>query len=65
MFNFQNAMNMIQQLQNPQQILQRMGVPQDCINSPEDTANYLLKSGKVTQEQIDQANQMYQKMFRR
>lgn len=61
--NFQQAMNFIQNIRNPQQMLQKMGLPQDCMNSPQDAANYLLKSGKVTQQQIDQASQMYQQMF--
>ena len=65
MFNFQQAMSFIQQAQNPQQILQRMGVPKECMGSPKDTADYLLQSGKVSQQQIEQATQMYQQMFKR
>lgn len=65
MFNFQNAMNLIQQLQNPQQLLSRMGIPQNQMQSPQSVAQYLLDNGKVTQQQIQQANQMYRQMFRR
>ena len=65
MFNFQQAMNFIQQVQNPQQMLQSMGVPKECMGSPKETADYLLQSGKVSQQQIDQATQMYQQMFKR
>ena len=61
--NFHNAMNLIQQLQNPQQLLQRMGIPSEYMNSPQNVAQYLLDNGKVTREQIQQANSMYQQMF--
>ena len=64
MFNIQNAMQMIQQIQNPQQMLKKMGIPEEHMQSPQDVAQYLLNNGKVTQEQINQASQMYQ-MFRK
>lgn len=54
MFNFMNAMNLVKQMQNPQQMLQRMGVPQEHLSSPESTMKYLLESGRVNQSQIDQ-----------
>ena len=65
MFNMQYAMNMIQQMKNPQQMLQKMGIPQECLNNPQDVAQYLLQNGKVTQQHIDQATSMYQQMFRK
>ena len=43
---------------NPQQLLQRFGIPQSC-NSPESVAQYLLDNGKVTQEQIQQAKNFF------
>lgn len=61
--NIQMMMNMIQQIQNPQQLLQNMGIPQECMENPQSVAQYLLNSGKVTQGQIQQANMMYQQMF--
>lgn len=64
MFNFQQAMSMIQQIQNPQQMLQKMGLPQEAVRDPNAAADYLLQSGKVTQQHIDQVKQMYQ-MFKR
>jgi len=58
-----NIIEMINQLsQNPQQILQRFGIPQNC-NTPESVAQYLVNNGKVTQQQINQANQMYRNLF--
>ena len=63
--NFQNMMAFMNQIKNPQQLLQRMGVPQNCLNSPQDAAQYLMQNGRVTQEQIDQANQLYSQIFKR
>lgn len=58
-----NIIEIINQLsQNPQQILQRFGIPQNC-NTPESVAQYLVNNGKVTQQQINQANQMYRNLF--
>lgn len=65
MNGFNQLLQIMQQFQNPQQILQRMGIPQECMKSPEDAAQYLLQNGKVTQEQINQAQNMYGKFFRR
>jgi hypothetical protein len=42
-----------------------MGIPQEHIESPDSVAQYLLNNGKVNQQQIQQANMMYQSMFRR
>jgi hypothetical protein len=55
------AMNFINQIRNPQQFLQGMGIPQEFIKSPDDAAQYLLQNGKVTQQQIDQAKQMFKR----
>ena len=63
--NIQQMMNFIQQIRNPQQMLMKMGIPQESLNSPEDAAKYLLDNGKVTQEQINQATSMYKQMFGR
>ena len=61
MLNFQNAFQMIQQMQNnPQMILQRFGIP-DHLKSPDEVAQYLMQSGKVTQQQIDQAKQFFKR----
>lgn len=58
MFNFQYAMNLAKQMQNPQQMLQKMGIPQEYLNSPQDTMKYLMDSGRVNQGQIDQMNSL-------
>lgn len=57
--NIVQALQAFQQMKNnPQQLLQRFGIPQSC-NSPESVAQYLLDSGKVTQEQIQQAKNFF------
>lgn len=65
MVNIQQAMQLMNQFQNPQQLIQKMGIPQEFANTPQDVANYLLQNGKVTQQQIDQATNMYQRFFKR
>ena len=63
--NMMQAFQYIQQFRNnPQQLLQRYGIPQEC-NSPDSVAKWLMESGKVTQEQVNQASSMYQQFFRR
>lgn len=54
-----NIFNMLSQLRsNPAQILsQRFNVPQN-INNPQDIIQYLLNSGQVSQDQVNQAMQM-------
>ena len=59
--NIMQAMNFIKQVNNPQQFLQGLGIPQEHINSPDDVAQYLLQNGRVTQQQIDQAKQMFRR----
>lgn len=65
MFNIQNAMQIINQIRNPQQILVRMGIPQDKMQSPDSVAQYLLNNGRISQQQIDQAKTLYQQMFKK
>ena len=55
----------LQMIQNPQATLQRMGIPQEYMTSPQSVTEYLLNNGKVTQAQIQQANSMYQNLFGR
>lgn len=60
-----NVQQMIQQFSNnPQQILRQFGIPEN-LNTPQDVAQYLMNSGKVTQAQVNQANNMYRQMFNR
>ena len=65
MFNYQNAMQFIQTMKNPQQFLQNMGIPKEHMNNPQDVEKYLLDNGRITQEQIDQAKNLYSQLFHR
>lgn len=59
--NIQQAMQFVQQFRgNPQQVLQRFGIPQEY-NSPDSVAKYLLDNGKVTQQQIEQAKSFFKR----
>lgn len=60
MFNIQQFMQMAQ---NPQQMLAKMGIPSEYLSNPQTVAQYLLDSGRVNQQQIQQANTMYQQFF--
>ena len=64
MINIQNVMNLVKQMQNPQQMLQNMGIPQEYLNSPDNAMKYLLDSGRVNQSQIDQMNALYNQFNR-
>lgn len=64
MINIQNVMNLVKQMQNPQQMLQKMGIPQEYLNSPDNAMKYLLDSGRVNQSQIDQMNALYNQLKR-
>lgn len=64
MINIQNVMNLVKQMQNPQQMLQNMGIPQEYLNSPDNAMKYLLDSGRVNQSQIDQVNALYNQLRR-
>ena len=61
-----NLMQMVQQFKaNPVQMLlqRRMNLPQGIpTNDPNAMLNYLLQSGQVSQQQINNAYQMMQRM---
>lgn len=63
-----NPMQMLQQLKsNPVQFLmqRRMRLPQNVnVNDPQAILNHLVQSGQVTQDQINQAYSMMQRMGR-
>lgn len=63
--NIQQLMQTVTQMSsNPQAILQKYGVPQN-FKTPEEVAQYLMNSGRVSQEQVNQANNMYRQLFKR
>ena len=63
-FFMQNAMaqmsSLMQQVQNPQQLIQRLlpDVPQEIMNDPNKIISWMQQTGKITQQQIMQAQQM-------
>lgn len=64
MNNIGNLMQMVQGFkQNPMQMLmqRRMNVPQSIMGDPNAIINHLLKTGQVSQEQLNAAYQMMQR----
>lgn len=45
-------------MQNPGQIMARMGIPQEMTKSPDDAIQHLLNTGRINQQQYMQARQM-------
>ena len=57
-------------MQNPAAMLQRAGVPQQIASNPNQAIQYLMNSGKISQQQYNQAQSMarqlgpqFQQMF--
>lgn len=67
MNNIGNVVQMLQQFKsNPAQMLlqRRLNVPQGMINDPNAIINHLLKTGQVTQDQLNSAYQLAQRFSR-
>ena len=67
MNNIGNVVQMLQQFKsNPAQMLlqRRLNVPQGMMNDPNAIINHLLKSGQVSQEQLNSAYQLAQRFGR-
>ena len=45
-----------------QQIIQKFNIPQQMQNDPHQIVDYLVKSGSISQDKLNQAIQMAQKM---
>lgn len=59
MYNFPQLLAMFSQMkQNPSQLLGGLGIPNNIINDPQAIVRYLMDSGKISQEQYDQAVRM-------
>jgi hypothetical protein len=54
------ASQMMQQFQNPQQLISRMmpGIPEGIRNDPNQIISWMQQTGKITPEQIRMAQQM-------
>lgn len=62
-----NPLQMLQQLKaNPMQFLmqRRFNIPQGMSADPQQILNYLVQSGQISQQQINQAYQMAQQFKR-
>ena len=67
MNNIGNIVQMLQQFKsNPAQMLlqRRLNVPQGMMNDPNAIINHLLKTGQVSQEQLNSAYQLAQRFGR-
>lgn len=54
-----NLLSIYQQMMsNPTQFLSQMGIPQDIMNDPNKIIQHLLNTGRVTQDQVNQAMRM-------
>lgn len=63
--NIQQLMQTVTRMSsNPQAVLQWYGIPQN-LKTPEEVAQYLMNNGRVSQAQVNQANNMYKQVFRR
>lgn len=63
--NIQQLMQTVTQMSsNPQAVLQKYGIPQN-LKTPEEVAQYLMNNGRVSQAQVNQANNMYKQFFKR
>lgn len=63
MLNIQSLMQTVNQMRNNlQQLFQKYKIPQN-LKTPEEVAQYLMNSGRVSQAQVNQANNMYKQFF--
>ena len=65
MNNPMNIMQMVQQLKaNPMQMImqRKLNVPQNMMNDPSAIINHLLQTNQISQDQINRAYQMAQKI---
>lgn len=70
-----NMFNQLQSfMQNPMNAISKMGIPQQYMNSPDSIIQYLMNSGRLSQEQYNQAvskakelqsNPMFKQLFNR
>lgn len=57
MINVKALLNLYTQFkQNPSQFLSQINVPNEYMNDPQGAIQYLMNSGKITQQQYNDAN---------
>lgn len=63
MMNIQNLFQAYTQLmQNPSQFLQRLNIPVEYANDPNAAIQHLMKTGRISQEQYNNANNQFKQM---
>lgn len=63
MINIKALFNVYSQfLQNPNQLLQQLNIPQECIKDSQSAIQYLMNNGRLTQEQYNYANQQLKQL---
>lgn len=63
MINIKALFNVYSQfLQNPNQLLQQLNIPQECMKDSQSAIQYLMNNGRLTQEQYNYANQQLKQL---
>jgi hypothetical protein len=63
MINVKALLNLYTQFkQNPSQFLSQINVPNEYMNDPQGAIQYLMNSGKITQEQYNFANNQFKEL---
>ena len=63
MMNIQNLFQAYSQLmKNPSQFLQKLNIPVEYVNDPNAAIQHLMKTGRISQEQYNNANIQFKHM---
>lgn len=63
MINIKALFNVYSQfLQNPNQLLQQLNIPQEYMKDSQSAIQYLMNNGRLTQEQYNYANQQLKQL---
>ena len=61
--NISALMNMYSAFkQNPERLFQQYNIPTQYINDPQGAIQYLMNNGKITQQQYNNANNLYKQL---
>lgn len=61
--NIKALMNMYSAVkQNPEKLFQQYNIPTEYLNNPQGAIQYLMNNGKITQEQYNNANNLYKQL---
>lgn len=63
MMNIKTLFSMYSQLvQNPNQFLEKLNIPQEYANNPQGAIQYLMNNGRITQQQYNVASNQFKQM---